>query len=203
MSRMSAMRAIAAMLVSLALLILSPLPGAWLISEAPIDRPDAILSLASHERERFPEVAAQATRWPSAHVLLTVPVEINRYNCDACPYRTGWLESLGVSRDRIVVLSPGTLNTGGELQLAGAWLRQQRLTRLLVVTSPYHTRRVRLLSRSHARGIEVGVKASPASGGVPSPWWTRRYGRWYVSYEYAALLAARFRSWRTPPGDGQ
>lgn len=190
---MTVKRTLAVLVVALGLLVLSPLPGAWLISEVPIERPDAILSLASHERERFPTVADQARRWPAARVLLTVPTETNRYNCDACPQRVEWLAALGVPGDRIIVLSPGTPNTRGELQLAAAWLRDHGLTRLLVVTSPYHTRRVRLLSRRNARGIEVGVKASPALGGVPVPWWTSRYGRWYVTYEYAALLVALVR----------
>lgn len=184
--------------VLLALLVLSPLPGWWLISEAPLERPDAILSLASHERERFPAVAVQAKRWPAAKVLLTVPSEINRFNCDACPHRTDWLQALGVPGDRIVVLEPRSVNTHGELQLAAAWLRQQRLTRLLVVTSPYHTRRARVLARSAAPSVHVGVVASPALGGVPRPWWTRRYGRWYVTYEHAALLVAWWR-YGTPP----
>jgi uncharacterized SAM-binding protein YcdF (DUF218 family) len=190
---MTVQRTLAAVVVLLGLVALSPLPGAWLIRDVPIDRPDAILSLASHERERFPTVAAQAKHWPAAKVLLTVPNEVNRYNCDACSHRTEWLEALGVRGDRIVVLSPGTLNTRGEVQLAAAWLRDHGLARLLVVTSPYHTRRVRLLSRTNARGIEVGVTASTALGGVPTPWWARRYGRWYVTYEYAALLAALVR----------
>ena len=188
-----AARLFAAMAVLVALLALSPLPGAWLISEVPIDRPDAILSLASHERERFPTVAAEARRWPHARVLLTIPERVSRYNCDACPHRTEWLEALGVSRDRVVVLAPGTPNTRGELRLAAAWLRHRRLSRLLVVTSPYHTRRVRVLSRTNADGLDVGVTASTALGGIPTPWWTRRYGRWYVTYEYAALFAATWR----------
>lgn len=176
-----------------ALLVASPLPASWLIREAPIEGPDAILSLASHERERFAEVAAQARRWPRAMVLLTVPVIVNKYNCDACPHRAGWLETLGVSRDRIVVLAPHTKNSRDEVRLAAAWLKARGFTRLLAVTSPYHTRRVTGLLRSDAQGLVAGVTASPADGGLRALWWTHHYGRFYVTYEYAALAVQYWR----------
>lgn len=161
--------------------------------EVSLGHPEAILSLASHERERFAEVAAQAKRWPAAHVLLTTPAAINQYNCDACSHRREWLEALGVDAARIVLLEPPTVNTRAELAAAAAWMRQRGLTRLLIVTSPYHTRRVNILVGRAMRGIETGLAASPALGGLPKPWWTRRYGRWYVTYEYAALLATFWR----------
>jgi len=183
----------AALVAAVALLVLSPLPGAWLITEVPVDRPDAILSLASHERERFPTVAVQAKRWPTAKVLLTVPASVNRYNCDACPHRMEWLQALGVDASRVVVLAPPSRNTQDELVLAGAWLQRTQRARLLVVTSPYHTRRVQVLARRVIPGVEVGIVASPALGGVPRVWWTLRYGRFYVPYEYAALVAATWR----------
>lgn len=171
-----------------ALIALSPLSARWLVREAPLERPDAILSLGSHERERFAQTSASAARWPDARVLLTVPTEISKYNCDACSHRIGWLESLGVSPSRVTLLSPPARNTHDEIVTTSRWMRDQRLERVLIVTSPHHTRRVRVLARGLMQGLDVGVVACPVRGGLGGVWWTRRYDRFYVVYEFGALL---------------
>jgi uncharacterized SAM-binding protein YcdF (DUF218 family) len=177
----------------LALLLGSPLPARWLIRESPLARPDAILSLGSHEYERFPETASQFRRWPAAVVLLSSPRVVGPYNCDACAHRVGWLATLGIPTERVRMLSPRVVNTHDELVAAARWLRQRKLTRLLIVTSPYHTRRVRILARADLQGVEVGVVACRLQGGLPGLWWARHYDRFYVRYELAALVAAWWR----------
>lgn len=172
--------------------------GPWLIQEAPLESPDAILSLGSHEHERFPETAAQARRWPSAQVLITEPREVSPYNCDACGERVEWLISLGIERSRISVLAPAVENTRDELGRAAEWMRSRGARRLLVVTSPYHTRRVLALAASQDHGILTGVVASPSPETLPRPWWRHKYGRWYVTYEVAALAAAWWRDGTRP-----
>lgn len=191
-------RLLAAVSLAASLLVLSPIPARWLISEAPIDGPDAIVSLGSHERERYAETARQAARWPRAQVLITVPTVVNKYNCDACDHRVGWLEELGVSRERITVLTPTVRNTRDELVTTARWLRARHASRLLIVTSPYHTRRVRVLAGALLDGLEAGVVACPVHGGLPTFWWTRHYDRFYVTYESAALLNTWWREGRSP-----
>lgn len=164
--------------------------GPWLIQEVPLVSPDAILSLGSHEHERFPGAARQARLWPSAQVLITEPREVSRYNCDACGERIEWLTSLGIERSRISVLAPAVENTRDELRRAAEWMRSRGAHRLLVVTSPYHTRRVLAIAASQEAGVLIGVVASPSPETLPRPWWRHRYGRWYVPYEVAALGAA-------------
>lgn len=186
-------RLLAAAVIVVALLVASPWPARWLIRERPLERPDAILSLTSHERERFAETAAQAKRWPQAVVLLAMPDVVGKYNCDACSHRVGWLETLGVPRARIRMLTPRVRNTDDELVTAAKWMRERRLTRLLIVTSPYHTRRVQVLARADLSGVQVGVVACPVAGGLRKLWWTRHYDRSYVIYEFAALAAAWWR----------
>ncbi len=166
--------------------------GPWLIHEVPLDDPHAILSLGSHEYERYPHTAALAKRWPGARVLITQPRELGRYNCDACPYRVEWLESLGVARDRVIMLTPPALNTREELEIAAAWMRADGLTRLLVVTSPYHTRRVGILAETVVSRLQVGISATRSAGEPAMVWWLGAYDRWYVPYEAAALVA----NWR-------
>lgn len=172
--------------------------GPSLIHESPLEDPQAILSLGSHEHERLPHTAALAQRWPDAQVLLTQPRVPNGFNCVSCPYRVEWLGSLGVARDRVVVLTPSVANTRDELLVARQWMQMHGFDRLLVVTSPYHTRRVDVIARRELGGSRVGIAACWRPTGM---WWLTAYGRRYVVYEVAALVANAwrygYRPWRT------
>ncbi len=120
--------------------------GPWLIREQGLDRPDAILVLGSHESERLPHAARLAHQWPAARVLLTEPVTATPFNCQDCPNRRRTLARAGVRPERVEILTPRVRNTWDELGAAAAWVRAGRGHRVLIVTSPYHTRRARGLA---------------------------------------------------------
>ncbi len=182
--------------VVLALLVLGA--GAWGLSQAgtslvvhqPVAAPQAILSLGSHEWERLPVAADIAAREPTARVLLTEPVRPTPANCSNCSNRVAWLGGLGVARDRVKVLNPRVTNTYEEALVARDFCTQQGITRLVVVTSPYHTRRALatfeavFLGSGVRLGVEPALEHSPAR---PDSWWTRTQDRWYVPYEWTAL----------------
>jgi uncharacterized SAM-binding protein YcdF (DUF218 family) len=68
--------------------------------------------------------------------------------------------------------------------------------RILVVTSPYHTRRA--LATFDAvlapGGVRVGiVPASATSPAQPDRWWGAAYDRAYVRYEWAGIVYYLFR----------
>ena len=164
--------------------------GTALVVERPIASPDAIISLASHEWERLPETTRLAHRYSSAQVLLTVPSEITEYNCDDCGHRVGQLVKNGVSINRIRVLPITLSGTFGEAAAAREFSQSVRIRRLLVVTSPYHTRRSLAIFQSAFKGtgIEIGIEpASATSPAHPAAWWRYPYDRWYVAYEWAAI----------------
>src|SRR5439155_26774319 len=115
--------------------------GTALVVERPMASPDAIISLASHEWERLPETTRLAHRYPDAQVLLTVPSQITDYNCQDCGHRVGQLVKNGVSISRIRVLPITLSSTFGEAASARKFAEHDRIKSLLVVTSPYHTRR--------------------------------------------------------------
>ena len=61
------------------------------------------------------------------------------------------------------------------------------------MTSPYHTRRARATFQTVFRGTGIdisSVAASPANGD-PTRWWADPYDRYYVRYEWAAILKYR------------
>ena len=165
--------------------------GAFLIVERVVTRPDAFVVLASHEWERFPALVRLARTSPDARILLTEPVRPTPLNCAACAERVGWLARLGIAPSRVVVLPRRALNTFGEAVATLDYARQHGVRRLIVITSPYHTRRslATFLDVFRGTGIEVGVfPALPESGAVPGHWWTGGYDRWYVWYESAGVL---------------
>lgn len=163
--------------------------GAALVVTAPLDDPDAIVMLASHEWERLPAAAAVAERHPGADVLLTVPRSPSYWNCFRCRERAEWLGREGVERRRIAEL-PNTVNTYSEAQAVAGYLKARGLKRVVVVTSPYHARRALATFRSvlSDSDIQVGLEiASANSNATPSRWWRYDADRAYVAYEWTAI----------------
>ena len=164
--------------------------GTALVMASEIDQPDAIVSLASHEWERLPEAAALAARAPRARVLLSEPIKVNAFNCYDCANRVERLVHAGVAKERIDFLPRKVYRTLDEAQAFREWAQAHGVRSVVVVTSPYHTRRA-LGSFRHillGTGIAVGVRPSPASPAEPARWWRHKYDRWYVSYEWRARL---------------
>jgi uncharacterized SAM-binding protein YcdF (DUF218 family) len=171
--------------------------GSWLVVSVPLDQPDLIVSLASHDWERLPEAARLAERFPGALVLLTRPDHVTPYNCHDCEHRPDVLVALGLERERIqvrIITAPGTF---GEALMIRDFMKAADRHRLLVVTSPYHTRRTLGILRHVFSGTltQFGVvPASRFSQAQPATWWLAGYDRFYVTYEWAALFyyAARY-----------
>ena len=184
-------RAIASIAAAAAALAMFFFAGRALVVDVPLQHPDGIVSLASHEWERLPVAARLARQYPAATVILTQPPIVTAFNCHDCGNRVAWLGQLGVARERIRVVPVVESSTYGEAIAIRGALASGRDHRLLVVTSPYHTRRALSVFRHvmDTRGIQVGVEpAWPESPARPARWWSAPYDRWYVAYEWAGLI---------------
>lgn len=181
---------VAASLVLAAAVWLASEAGTALVVRQPVGSPDAILTLASHEWERLPQTARFAREHPHAIVVLTDPPVITEANCHDCRGRNGALQRMGVDETRIhhvPIVAPGT---HGEAAAARAFATAHGIRRLLIVTSPYHTRRSLSTFAEVFRGsgIELGVEAADVSPPIrPGHWWWAPYDRAYVAYEWAAV----------------
>jgi uncharacterized SAM-binding protein YcdF (DUF218 family) len=170
--------------------------GAWhagsaLVVQKSVGEVDAIVSLASHEWERLPATARLASEHPRAAVLLTLPATVNGFNCHDCSNRLARLQRLGVAAARVHVLPLSAAGTYGEALAVQVYARDSKLRRLLVVTSPYHTRRslATFAAVLGPLGVEVGVEPSRATSPArPDRWWSAPYDRAYVAYEWAASI---------------
>ena len=181
---------LALLILALAAVVAGRLGGTALIATRPLDDPGAIIVLASHEWERIPAAAELAARYPEATVLLTRPRFVTEHNCHRCAEREAWLEALGVPAERIRVLAQTVSNTRDEALAALPYCRLEGVRRLLLVTSPYHTRRaLATFSGVFAdSGVQIGIiPASTHSAARPERWWTSAYDRWYVRYEWSAV----------------
>jgi len=181
---------------AIAVVLIARYGGVLLVVARPVDQPDAILSLASHEWERLPATAELASQYPSAVVLLTLPQPATPDNCHDCSGRVGRLRRLGVAADRIRILPLTAPGTYGEALATLAFSRQEEVHRLLVVTTPYHTRRSLAVFRAVFDGhaVQVGVEPARTSPARPDRWWGNPYDLAYVAYEWTAALyyAARY-----------
>jgi uncharacterized SAM-binding protein YcdF (DUF218 family) len=171
-----------------ATLLLLSRAGAALVVSAPVEKPDVIVLLASHEWERLPAAAAWARQNPRARVILTVPTAPTYWNCFRCSERAAWLAKEGVDPSHIVELT-GVRNTWDEANAVAAYVRAERLNRALIVTSPYHTRRAaatfgKLTADS---GVSLGVVPTDRSNATPGVWWWYDVDRAYVVYEWTAI----------------
>jgi len=165
--------------------------GRVLVLSLPIAEPDAIVSLGSHEWERLPEAADAAARYPSALVVLTQPREVTIYNCHDCAHRVDRLVAAGVAASRVRMLALTSDTTRGEANACRRFADQTPIRRVLLVTSPYHTRRALAVFRDAfaGTGIEVGVEPATAYAKArPALWFTTAEDSWYVAYEWAALV---------------
>jgi uncharacterized SAM-binding protein YcdF (DUF218 family) len=164
--------------------------GTSLVVARDLPDPEAYFILGSHEWERLPVAAQLAREHPGSLVLLSQPVHPNKFNCHLCSERVAWLEHLGIARDRIVLLPRLVTNTYDEAVASREYCKTHGITRLMVVTSPYHTRRTAATFAAVFAGSQTAIGVHPAaetSPARPELWWARPYDRAYVRYEWAAI----------------
>ena len=100
------------------------------------------------------------------------------------------LERYGVPRDAIVTLDQPVEITETELRLVAAVARDHGWRRLILVTNPFHTRRVQLVwGRESGGSIEGRLATAPDECTAADAWWHRRRCSESVLHEYLGLLA--------------
>jgi uncharacterized SAM-binding protein YcdF (DUF218 family) len=164
--------------------------GDTLVVSRELHDPQALLMLGSHEWERLPALAQLAERNPAAVVLLTEPTKPTPGNCFRCSERIAWLAHLGVDRRRVEMLPRRVTNTYDEAAAALDYCRHWRIAKLMIVTSPYHTRRALATFDSMFQNTTTAVWILPAgsqSRATPDRWWMVSDDRAYVGYEWTAL----------------
>lgn len=179
-----------------------PHAGNYLVVNEPLERSDVVFSLAGG-RDRWLEAIDLYSEGWAKHIVLSpgyhdrvidkirergvrFPTEIELTK-DA-------FRQLNVPPEAFTVLPHDVDNTAQEAQAIRKLMGERGWTRLILVTSKYHTRRARLAVRRELEGtpIQVIVRTSRYDPASPEQWWKNRGNVRYVAAEYQKLLLYAF-----------
>jgi uncharacterized SAM-binding protein YcdF (DUF218 family) len=171
----------------------APFLAKWLIVERPVEQPDAILVLAggSAFRDRTRFAAELFQRKAAPRILLTDDGEQGGW--DQAEQRNPFfferarLELLasGVPGSAIEVLPGVVQSTREESEVVKSSAGDRGLRRVLIVTSPHHTRRALRIFERTVPEVEFGIASPSASD--EWYWWLTRRGWRDVGMEYVKL----------------
>jgi uncharacterized SAM-binding protein YcdF (DUF218 family) len=171
----------------------------WLVVSEPLASADALVVMAGAPvyTDRIQHAAALFRSGRALRVLLTDDGlkrawsrELQR-NPSSMEQGLAALERGGVPRDRVEVL-PGIVHgTIDEARAVKRYVSATGVRSLVVVTSPYHSRRALWALKHELRGegVIVGSDPTPMTPTSPRPadWWIRRSGWRTVGEEFVKL----------------
>lgn len=168
-----------------------PLIGGFLIVADPLQPADAVVVLSGGERERVVYAAGlfnegYADWFVATNMKHDLPGVRVLYG-ELVRQEAIWQ---GVPQERILI-APGILETTYEEALAVRELAQEQgWSSLLLVTSPYHTRRAQIAFRDAFRDTGIAVIVRPVNGHWyrADSWWKSRDGLRETWTEYLKLL---------------
>jgi uncharacterized SAM-binding protein YcdF (DUF218 family) len=173
--------------------------GAQLVHADPLVRSDAIVVLAGGTPQREIEAADLYVAGWAPRVLMTSDGDSPAF--DELRKRGFKLETdnelkkrilltLGVPETALTIFADKANSTKGETELVKAWLASNRARRIIVVTSPFHTARARMVFRRALREDGVEVLTHPASHEPfdADNWWKDRNQLRNGIFEWQKLL---------------
>ena len=194
--------ALVLLLATLAALAGCPYAGRYLIVDRPLQKADAIVVLAGAQVDRWLE-AVDLHREGLAPSILMSPGYVDplgdelrgrgiRLPREIDVHRDAMIQ-LGIPATAIDIMPHGYDNTADEAAGVRTIAQSRGWTRLIVVTSKYHTRRSLFAFERELRGsgIEVQVRGSRYDRAQPDGWWQNRSDLRFVVSELQKLAAYR------------
>lgn len=150
--------------------------GNWLVVETPIQEADLVVAL-SGERERQDEAVKLLKEGFAKWILFTANFRSHDYAC------------LGIARQGIEPPIPA-YRTYDEAVVTRKAMEQKGLRSAIIVTSPYHLRRTRLIFARvfDGKGTRLIFHPSENSSFSMNAWWRSYYGRKMILLEYLGLV---------------
>jgi uncharacterized SAM-binding protein YcdF (DUF218 family) len=174
--------------------------GRALIVEDPLGRADAIVVVAGGTPSREAAAAALFREGWAPRIILSnqfTPERVRELialgirRADLQGEARLALEKHGVPAAAIVALGEPVRITETELRLVRETAQARGYRRVILVTSPLHTRRVRLIwareARGHIEGLVVGARRGEEF--AVDGWWRHRRMAEAVLHEYLGLFA--------------
>jgi uncharacterized SAM-binding protein YcdF (DUF218 family) len=192
----------ALVLVALAVVAHGPalrLIGRALVVEDPVAKADAIVVVAGGTPSREDAAAALFREGLAPDVVLSNPLTPDRVRqlitmgarrLDYQGESRLVLEQRGVPAQAIVALPQPVKTTEAELKVVGELARSRGWRRVILVTSPQHSRRVKLVwSRQAPADIQSIVRIAQDDDSLDGDWWRQRRAAEGVLHEYLGLAA--------------
>jgi uncharacterized SAM-binding protein YcdF (DUF218 family) len=195
---------VAAALALAALAVVAHVPalrmiGHALVVEDPLAKADAIVVVAGGTPTREEAAAALYREGFASDVVLSnhfTPERVRELivlgarRLDFQGEARVVLEKRGVPAQAIIALPVPVKTTEAELTVVGEAARARGWRRVILVTSPQHSRRVKLVwSREAPPGIEGLVRVVPEDNFLDGGWWRQRRQAEAVLHEYLGLAA--------------
>lgn len=176
--------------------------GRFLIVDEPIRPADALVVLAGARVDRWLEAVDLYREGKGKNILLSPgylePAEVRlRANGINYPAATDLIRDamvqMGIPGNVVTSIPEGMDNTAHEAVFAARIARERGWKSLVVVTSPYHTRRSLFAFQRELRGtgIDVQVRGTRYDPIDPDQWWKRRHDFRYVSWELQKYIVYR------------
>jgi uncharacterized SAM-binding protein YcdF (DUF218 family) len=156
--------------------------GPWLVVNEPLVRSDVIFVTDGQTPQRELEGAALFLDGWAPRVAVTLPRDLmsedtRRLSGEPTPqeHSVQVLRHRGVPEGAIIRLGRMVENTEQELQADFDYARAHGFRRVIIVSSPYHTRRIRVIWRSRFEGeIPAVVRTTRYEPDDFSRWWRSR-----------------------------
>ncbi len=165
--------------------------GGWLVVSDPLEPSNAIIMLSGDDPAGDRAAGAAAlykAGW--APIVVASGAEIRPYLSEADLEKRDLMAD-GVPSSAVLPLRQDGLYTLQEARDLLPLCQQEHWTRVIVVTSNYHTRRARYIFRHvFPPSITVRVTPAPDGGFAPGDWWQSRAGMIIFGRETAALCIA-------------
>jgi uncharacterized SAM-binding protein YcdF (DUF218 family) len=176
-------------------------PGTWLVVQDPLQRARAAVVFGGAVPFRAMEAAALYQQGWAREVWLspgrisdedTALARLGIKSTSDADYNRQVLQRLKVPANAIRVIDGPVTNTADEVRLIARALEAAGADRAILVTSKYHTRRVRMLWRTLiGTRPEALVRAAAEDPFEPDRWWRISDDAMAVSREWFGLLNAR------------
>ena len=187
-----------------AALVLTPfalrVPGTWLVVDDPLQPSHAVVVFGGEVPFRAMEAAAIYKQGWTREVWITTGANRSDYYALTAlgidrpseqTYSKKVLERLGVPGDAIRVLPEAVANTSQEVHVIAEEMKRAGGGSVILVTSKYHTRRVKVLwRRTAAPGSDALVRYARADPFVPQQWWRNTGDVIAVAREWVGLINA-------------
>ena len=155
--------------------------------------PDRLLKAVRLYNDGFAPVIAFASGFLDPEILKNIPLGLEWGRSSDQNVRA--LRSIGYSSPNVVVIpGDGAYDTSTELEAVALYAQEHKWQRLLLVSSPSHTRRLSIIWRRVSGGIPATTVASDVPG--YSEWWKYGHHRRSVAYEYVSLVKEVFSQMR-------